>query len=91
MKITDKKKGVKFEKYSKVTKKGTTQWIDVKNIINTDYKDLNVTNGSSYTRGTSGDGTRISYLDDKYIVEKEYGKSQGTPLLKIKLNGFKNE
>ncbi len=91
MEITDKKKGLKFEKYSKVNNKGTTQWIDVKNITDEDYKDLNVTNGSSYTRGTSGDGTKISYLDNKYIVEKVYGKSQGTPLLKIRLNGFKNE
>jgi len=51
---------------------------------------LNVTNGSSYARGVNGDDTKDSYLNNKYIVEKEYGEGQGKPLLRMRLNGFKN-
>ncbi len=90
MKITDKRKGIKFEIYSKVNKEGKTDWIDVKNIEDENYKDLNVTNGSSYARGVNGDDTKDSYLNNKYIVEKEYGEGQGKPLLRMRLNGFKN-
>ena len=50
MKITDKAKGIKFEKYSKVNNEGKTEWIDVKNIEDENYKDLNVTNGSRKKR-----------------------------------------
>lgn len=90
MKITDKVKGIKFEKYSNVDDEGKTEWVDVKNIEDEDYKDLNVTNGSSYARGINGDGTKDGYLNNKYNIEKEYGNSRGKPLLRIKLNGFKN-
>ena len=90
MKITDKAKGIKFEKYSKVNNEGKTEWIDVKNIEDENYKDLNVTNGSSYSRGISGDGKKESYLNNKYIIEKEYGETKGKPIIKIRLNGFKN-
>jgi len=87
--------GEKFEQDANPNNKGISKDIDV--INNTD-KDLNVNNGSNYSR-------QNSYLYKKYYLIKTYEK--GTidtkvdnykntgigkgKLLTIKLNGFKND
>jgi hypothetical protein len=35
-------------------------------------------------------GSTSLNTSNKYIIEKEYGETKGKPLLKIRLNGFKN-
>lgn len=75
---TDKRQGKLFEEYANPDKLGKSAWKDVVDMPEK-YKELKVTNGSSYSRNKS-------YLQEKYIVLKEYN---GRKLVKIKLDGFR--
>jgi len=93
----EEKKGKLFEEFAKPDEKGYSDFIDVNNFKGK-YEILNVTNGSSWS-------SRRSYLNKKYYLKKEYEKgiidtrqtdkkNSGIgmgKLLKIKLNGYKND
>ncbi len=80
---TDKRLGKLFIKLANPNNDGVSEWVNVKDTP-LGYEELNVTNGSSWSRNKSD-------LSENYIVEKEYGKSKGRPLLKVRVNGFNTD
>jgi len=102
MSIIDINLGQMFEELARPNERGFSEPIDVKNIYG-QYEQLNVTNGSSYSRGYSEAKNQVSYLYNKYYLIKQYergylntetdnrpnaGVGMGS-LLTIKLNGFR--
>jgi hypothetical protein len=93
----EEEKGKLFENFADPDENGYSDFIDVNNFEGK-YEPLNVTNGSSWS-------SRRSYLYKKYFLIKEYEKgivdtrktdkkNSGIgmgKLLKIKLNGYKND